>query len=66
MLALGYGASLFTEPYWFYGTCVAPVCGAFVGAAMYDIAIFTGGERYVTVAHLEMGVGNCADRDVSL
>lgn len=44
MLMLGYGPDLFTNPYWFYGPIVAPLCGAFVGAAFYDTAIFTGGE----------------------
>ncbi|KAF7197568.1 Aquaglycerol porin AQY3 [Pseudocercospora fuligena] len=44
MLALGYGKELFTNPYWFYGPIVAPVLGAFAGGALYDIAIFTGGE----------------------
>ncbi|EME88662.1 uncharacterized protein MYCFIDRAFT_108013, partial [Pseudocercospora fijiensis CIRAD86] len=44
MLALGYGKELFTNPYWFYGPIVAPILGAFAGGALYDIAIFTGGE----------------------
>lgn len=44
MLALGYGSKLFTNPYWFYGPIAAPILGAFTGAALYDIAIFTGGE----------------------
>jgi aquaglyceroporin related protein len=44
LFALGYGKQLFTNPYWFYGPWVGTFCGAFVGACMYDIAIFTGGE----------------------
>jgi aquaglyceroporin related protein len=44
LLALGYGKQLFTNPYWFYGPWVGTITGAFVGACMYDIAIFTGGE----------------------
>ena len=44
MLALGYGSDLFTDPYWFYGPWAGSLCGAFVGAALYDICIFTGGE----------------------
>ena len=44
MLSLGYGSDLFTNPYWFYGPGVGTICGAFVGAALYDTAIFTGGE----------------------
>lgn len=44
LLCLGYGGSLFTNPYWFYGPIAATLCGAFVGAGMYDTAIFTGGE----------------------
>ncbi|KXT13398.1 hypothetical protein AC579_9077 [Pseudocercospora musae] len=44
MVALGYAKELFTNPYWFYGPIVAPALGAFAGGALYDIAIFTGGE----------------------
>ncbi|KAF2213963.1 hypothetical protein CERZMDRAFT_110945 [Cercospora zeae-maydis SCOH1-5] len=44
LLSLGYGAKLFTNPYWVYGPGVATICGAMTGAALYDIAIFTGGE----------------------
>ncbi|USW52212.1 Putative major intrinsic protein [Septoria linicola] len=44
MLSLGYGSALFTNPYWFYGPCVATILGAFVGATLYDTAIFEGGE----------------------
>lgn len=44
MFSLGYGSELFTNPYWIYGPGVATICGAFVGAALYDVAIFTGGE----------------------
>lgn len=44
MLALGYGSDLFTDPYWFYGPWAGSLCGAFVGAALYDVCIFTGGE----------------------
>jgi aquaglyceroporin related protein len=44
LYALGYGKQLFTNPYWFYGPWVGTFAGAFLGACMYDIAIFTGGE----------------------
>ncbi|KAF2164577.1 hypothetical protein M409DRAFT_24973 [Zasmidium cellare ATCC 36951] len=44
MLALGYGRDLFTNPYWFYGPFAGTISGAMVGAALYDICIFTGGE----------------------
>lgn len=44
LLALGYGGGLFTNPYWFYGPWCGAVLGALVGATLYDIAIFTGGE----------------------
>lgn len=44
LLALGYGDSLFTSAYWFYGPWVACTTGAIVGAGLYDFAIFTGGE----------------------
>lgn len=44
MLALGYGRELFTNPYWFYGPFAGTISGAMVGAALYDICIFTGGE----------------------
>lgn len=44
LLSLGYGSSLFTNPYWFYGPIAATLIGAFTGATLYDVAIFTGGE----------------------
>lgn len=44
LLALGYGKELFTNPYFFYGPIAGTMCGAFVGACLYDVAIFTGGE----------------------
>lgn len=44
LLVLGYGRDLFTNPYWFYGPWAGTVLGAMVGAALYDICIFTGGE----------------------
>lgn len=45
LLALGYGDSMFrTSAYWFYGPWVACTTGAILGAGLYDIAIFTGGE----------------------
>ncbi|CAK1364855.1 unnamed protein product [Cercospora beticola] len=44
LLSLGYGSELFTNPYWVYGPGIATICGAMTGAALYDIAIFTGGE----------------------
>jgi hypothetical protein len=45
LLCLGYGGQLFTDPYWFYGPFAASLCGAFVGAGIYDFAIFTGGGK---------------------
>ncbi|KAL4958306.1 aquaporin-like protein [Aspergillus filifer] len=47
MLALGYGGKLFTNPYWFYGPWAGSLCGAFIGAFLYDFMIFTGGESPV-------------------
>ncbi|KAF1355582.1 aquaporin-like protein, partial [Delphinella strobiligena] len=44
LLALGYGSSLFTNPYWFYGPFCAAILGVCVGGGLYDAAIFTGGE----------------------
>lgn len=44
LLCLGYGGQLFTDPYWFFGPFAATLCGAFVGAGIYDFFIFTGGE----------------------
>lgn len=44
LLCLGYGGQLFTDPYWFYGPFAGSLCGAFVGAGIYDFFIFTGGE----------------------
>jgi aquaglyceroporin related protein len=45
LLCLGYGGQLFTDPYWFYGPFAASLIGAFVGAGIYDFAIFTGGGK---------------------
>lgn len=45
LLCLGYGGDLFTDPYWFFGPFAATLCGAFVGAGVYDFAIFTGGGK---------------------
>lgn len=47
LLALGYGAGLFTNPYWFYGPWVGTLLGSFMGAFLYDFMIFTGGESPV-------------------
>ncbi|KAF7595927.1 Aquaporin-3 [Aspergillus hancockii] len=47
MLALGYGSELFTNPYWFYGPWAGSLCGAMIGAFLYDFMIFTGGESPV-------------------
>ncbi|CAJ2509509.1 Uu.00g145350.m01.CDS01 [Anthostomella pinea] len=45
LLAVGYGrGTLFGDSYWFYGPWVATVTGAVVGAGLYDVAIFVGGE----------------------
>ena len=46
LLALGY-ANLFDSPYWFYGPWAGSVSGALVGALLYDVLIFTGGESPV-------------------
>lgn len=54
LLALGYGNSLFTDPYWFYGPWVACITGAIFGAALYDIAIFTGGESPINYPSYKM------------
>jgi aquaglyceroporin related protein len=56
LLSLGYGKQLFTNPYWFYGPWAGTFAGAFVGACMYDVAIFTGGESPI----------NCKFRSVFL
>jgi aquaglyceroporin related protein len=45
LLCLGYGGDLFTDPYWFFGPFAATLCGAFVGAGIYDFMIFTGGGK---------------------
>ncbi|KAE8353075.1 aquaporin-like protein [Aspergillus coremiiformis] len=47
LLALGYGSPLFTNPYWFYGPWAGSLCGAMIGAFLYDFMIFTGGESPV-------------------
>lgn len=47
LLALGFGSDLFLNSYWFYGPWVGSVCGAFIGAFLYDFFIFTGGESPV-------------------
>lgn len=44
LLALGYGPSVFRNGYWAYGPWAAAISGAVVGGALYDIAIFVGGE----------------------
>lgn len=44
LLSLGYGKTLFTNPYWFYGPFCGAISGGCVGGALYDIMIFTGGE----------------------
>ncbi|OJD33720.1 aquaporin-like protein [Diplodia corticola] len=44
LLALGYGNAGFTSGYWLYGPWAATISGAIVGGALYDIAIFVGGE----------------------
>ncbi|KAH7058665.1 aquaporin-like protein [Macrophomina phaseolina] len=44
LLALGYGNAGFTSGYWAYGPWAACISGAVVGGALYDIAIFVGGE----------------------
>ncbi|KAL1305012.1 hypothetical protein AAFC00_003913 [Neodothiora populina] len=44
LLSLGYGKELFTNAYWFYGPWCGAISGACVGAAVYDIMVFTGGE----------------------
>ncbi|KAB2574158.1 Aquaporin-3 [Lasiodiplodia theobromae] len=44
LLALGYGNAGFTSGYWAYGPWAAAISGAIVGGALYDIAIFVGGE----------------------
>ena len=49
LLCLGYGGQLFTDPFWFYGPFAASLCGAFVGAGIYDFAIFTGGGKCLVV-----------------
>jgi aquaglyceroporin related protein len=45
LLCLGYGGDLFTDPYWFFGPFAATLCGAFLGAGIYDFMIFTGGGK---------------------
>ncbi|GCB25426.1 uncharacterized membrane protein YFL054C [Aspergillus awamori] len=47
LLALGYGSSLFTNPYWFYGPWAGSLAGSFLGGFLYDFMIFTGGESPV-------------------
>lgn len=47
LLAVGYGSDLFTNAYWFVGPWCGTISGALVGAAIYDVMIFTGGESIV-------------------
>lgn len=54
LLALGYGKTVFTDPFWFYGPWVATILGAITGAGLYDIAIFTGGESPINYPSYKM------------
>lgn len=47
LLGLGYGAELFTNPYWLYGPWLGALSGAATGAFLYDLLVFTGGESPV-------------------
>ncbi|KAK1141157.1 hypothetical protein N8T08_009324 [Aspergillus melleus] len=47
LLGLGYGAELFTDPYWLYGPWLGALTGAATGAFLYDLLVFTGGESPV-------------------
>jgi aquaglyceroporin related protein len=47
LLAMGYSGELFRNAYWFYGPWVGALSGAFGGAFLYDLFIFTGGESPV-------------------
>ncbi|KAF2136498.1 uncharacterized protein K452DRAFT_237420 [Aplosporella prunicola CBS 121167] len=44
LLALGYGGGTFRNAWWVYGPWCATISGAVVGGALYDVAIFVGGE----------------------
>lgn len=43
----GLGIWSFRGGYWFWGCWVAPLVGSLLGAAVYDVCIFTGGESPV-------------------
>lgn len=47
LLAVGFPSDLFTNPYWFYGPWAGALSGGFMGAFLYDMFIFTGGESPV-------------------
>ncbi|KAJ5339781.1 hypothetical protein N7541_011736 [Penicillium brevicompactum] len=47
LLAVGFPTSMFTNPYWFYGPWAGALSGGFMGAFLYDMFIFTGGESPV-------------------
>ena len=44
---VGYGRDTFATGWWAYGPVMAGVCGSVVGATVYDVFIFVGGESPV-------------------
>jgi aquaglyceroporin related protein, other eukaryote len=46
---VGYGKAVYTfrDQYWLWCPILAPICGAQVGAALYDSLLFTGAESIV-------------------
>ncbi|CAG8975495.1 hypothetical protein HYALB_00004814 [Hymenoscyphus albidus] len=59
VLALGYGKSVFENAYWVYGPGCGPLLGAVVGAFVYDVCIFVGGESPVNYPRKRiLGVGS--------
>ncbi|KAI9834835.1 MAG: hypothetical protein M1819_002743 [Sarea resinae] len=52
--ALGYGRHVFTNGYWVYGPWAGTITGALVGAGLYDIFIFVGGESPVNYPRKRM------------
>lgn len=48
LLALGFGTkNTFPSSYWFWGSWCGPIAGALFGGALYDVAVFVGGESPV-------------------
>jgi aquaglyceroporin related protein len=52
--AVGYGGELFRNGWWVYGPWAATITGAIFGGALYDIAIFVGGESPINYPRKRM------------